>query len=102
MKEQIELFGSFGYDSAAVPASTLEPTLQDYHSFAPSIGAKFGIGKHFEIATSYTHFFYVPRDTTGESVLATLEALRGRPTPAASTPRRSASSTSTRSSPYPR
>ncbi|MFO0612427.1 MAG: outer membrane protein transport protein [Polyangiaceae bacterium] len=74
VKEQIELFGSFGYDSAAVPASTLEPTLQDYHSFAPSIGAKFGIGKHFELGTSYTHFFYVPRDTTGESILATLEA----------------------------
>lgn len=74
VKENIELFGSFGYDSAAVPASTLEPTLQDYHSFAPSIGGRFGFGKHFELGASYTHFFYVPRDTTGESILATLEA----------------------------
>jgi len=73
-KPEIEFMASFGYDSSAVPSSTLEPTLTDFHAFSPSIGGRFGIGKHFEIGASYTHFFYVPRDTTGQSILATLEA----------------------------
>ncbi len=74
IKEEIELFGGFGYDSNAVPSSTLEPALVDFHDFSPAIGAHFAIGKHFGTEISYTQFIYVPRDTTGLSQTANYQS----------------------------
>jgi long-chain fatty acid transport protein len=70
----VELFGGVGYDSSAVPDSTLDPALMDFHDFSPAIGAKFRAGSIFAAAVSYTQFIYLPRDNSGESTLAGLDA----------------------------
>ena len=71
VKDNVELFASVGYDSAAVPSSTLEPALPDFQDISPTIGGHFYIGKHFGAEVSYTQFIDVPRDTTGKSATAT-------------------------------
>ncbi|AKT43953.1 OmpP1/FadL family transporter [Chondromyces crocatus] len=68
--ETAELFSGIGYDSNVVPDETLEPTLTDFHDVSVAIGGRFALGKHLALAASYTHFFYVQRDTTGLSTLA--------------------------------
>jgi long-chain fatty acid transport protein len=73
VSDPVEIFASLGFDSNAIPSSTLEPTFTDFNSFSPSFGAKFGIGKHVKLAGSYTHYIAIPRDTTGESTLAKLQ-----------------------------
>jgi len=67
----LELFLGAGYDSNAVPDSTLEPALTDFQKASIAGGLRFSIAKTFGMAFSYTHLFYVPRDTTGLSQLAT-------------------------------
>ena len=70
--DPVELFASFGYDSNAVPSSTLEPTLMDFHTLSPALGGTFSIGKHLKAEISYTQYIAIPRNTTGQSILATL------------------------------
>lgn len=69
LSEVAELFLGAGYDSNAVPDSTLEPALTDFHKASIAGGARFSAGDTFAAAISYTHLFYVNRDTTGESTL---------------------------------
>ncbi len=71
---EIELFLGAGYDSNAIPDDTLEVALTDFHKASVSGGLRFSTGELFAAALSYTHLFYVPRDTSGESVFPTLEA----------------------------
>lgn len=67
--EGAELFSGLGYDSNAVPDETLEPSLADYHDVSVALGGRVALGDHLNLAVSYTHFFYVQRDTTGKSTL---------------------------------
>jgi long-chain fatty acid transport protein len=71
--EEVELFSGMGYDSNAVPDRTLDPSLTDFHDVSVALGGRFGIGEHLHLGASYTHFFYIQRDTTGESTLAQKE-----------------------------
>ncbi len=70
----LELYVGAGYDSNAVPDSTLEPALTDFHKASLAGGLRFNVGETFAMAFSYTHLFYVPRETDGKSVLPELEA----------------------------
>lgn len=79
VKEEIELIAGLGYDSNAVPSSTLEPALVDFHDFFPTLGAHFAIGKHFGVELSYTQFIYLARDTTGANKNATLASPSNTP-----------------------
>ncbi len=74
VSDPVEIFASVGFDSNAIPSSTLEPTFTDFNTFSPSFGAKFSLGKHAKLAGSYTHYIAIPRDTTGESTLASYQA----------------------------
>ncbi len=74
VKEEIELFASVGYDSNAVPSTTLEPALMDYHDVSPTIGGHFDIGKHFGAEISYTQFIFISRDTTDQSITSSQAA----------------------------
>jgi long-chain fatty acid transport protein len=73
LSEIAELYLGAGYDSNAVPDSTLEPALTDFHKASIAGGARFTAGDTFAASLSYTHLFYVNRDTTGKSVLPVLE-----------------------------
>ena len=69
----LELYLGAGYDSNAIPDSTLEPALTDFQKASVAGGLRFEVSELFGAALSYTHIFYVPRDTSGKSVLAELE-----------------------------
>lgn len=71
---QLEMYLGAGYDSNAVPETTLEPALTDFQKASLALGGRFNIGQTFAADLSYTHIFYVPRETDGKSVLATLAA----------------------------
>lgn len=70
----LELFLGAGYDSNAVPDHTLEPALTDFQKASLAGGLRFSVAKTFGMAFSYTHIFYVPRDTTGLSKLPAYDA----------------------------
>jgi long-chain fatty acid transport protein len=63
-----ELFGGVGYDSNAIPDENLDAALMDFHDVSLSLGGRLQPIDQIGLALSYTHFFYVPRDTSGKSV----------------------------------
>ncbi|AGP40818.1 hypothetical protein BE04_17510 [Sorangium cellulosum] len=67
-----EVFGGVGYDSNAVPDDTLDPSATDFHDVSFSVGGRFQVAERLHLAASYTHLFYVGRDTTGKSITAGL------------------------------
>jgi long-chain fatty acid transport protein len=70
--EELELYGGLGYDSNAIPAQTLDPAILDFHDISVALGAKFAIADFLQTALTYTHFFYIPRDTSGKAKQATM------------------------------
>jgi long-chain fatty acid transport protein len=60
----IELSAGVGYDSNAIPDRTLDTSFLDFHDVSATVGARFQIIDEFAAAISYTHFFYISRDTT--------------------------------------
>ncbi len=68
----IELLGGVGYDSNAVPDDTLDPSATDFHDVSFAVGGRFQVAKQLHLGASYTHLFYVSRDTAGKSITAGL------------------------------
>ena len=60
-----EFFSGLGYDSSAVPDSTMEPGLPDWAGASFALGARVALGSHMHAALSYTHFVFVPREVHG-------------------------------------
>jgi long-chain fatty acid transport protein len=75
-----ELYSGIGYSSNAVPDSTLEPTLVDFHSITPSLGARFMIADWVGLDLSYTQFFWISRDNVGKSRLSKTASGTNQPT----------------------
>jgi len=75
VKPEIEIMAGLGYDSNAVPDHTLDAALVDFHDISVSLGGRFQLVDWFFLSAGYTHFFYVPRNTTGA------EAQDGYPSP---------------------
>ncbi len=69
-----EGFVGVGYDSNAIPDATLEPSVMDGHDIAGALGLRLGFGSHLALALSYTHIYWLPRDTTGKSQLSEAKA----------------------------
>lgn len=69
-----ELFGGVGYDSKAVPDTTLETSFMDYDTFLATIGARLRLMDSMYLAGSYLNFFEIPRDTSGQNIHATLKS----------------------------
>jgi len=78
---QLEAFIGAGYETAANPASTIEPTVADADNIAAALGARLEIAKTWFVALSYTHLQFLPRNTTGQSHLAdpTIQLITRRP-----------------------
>jgi long-chain fatty acid transport protein len=64
----VEFFSGLGYDSSAVPDSTIEPGLPDWAGVSFALGARIALGQRIHAALSYTHFVFLPRQV--ESRLA--------------------------------
>lgn len=74
----VELVTGAGFASKAVPNSTLEPALLDFDAVTAAVGGIFRIGD-LHLATTYTEVFYIPRDTTGQSIHPTLRGVSRSP-----------------------
>jgi len=67
-----EFFSGLGFDSSAVPDSTMEPGLPDWAGASFALGGRLAITPRLRVALSYTHFVFIPRDVHGR--LATYSA----------------------------
>ena len=72
VKPQVELFVGGGYETAAVPDSTLAPDLFDANNILMAIGGRFALSDTLFLTASYTQIQYMNRDNTGKSTLNTL------------------------------
>lgn len=69
LSKPFEGFVGAGFSSNAVPDETLEPGLADWDGFSFTAGGRYQILEKLHAALSYTQLIYLPRDTTGKSVL---------------------------------
>jgi long-chain fatty acid transport protein len=58
----IELFAGAGYETAAVPDSTLAPDVPDAVNVQGTLGARFAVSENLFLTASYTHIQYLDRD----------------------------------------
>jgi long-chain fatty acid transport protein len=65
--DEVEGMIGAGYDSSAIPDENLDPAIMDFHDVSVAIGARVRPIDEIAVALTYTQFFYVPRDTTGQS-----------------------------------
>ncbi len=72
--DQIEGYIGLGYDSSAVPKTTIEPALMDANKVTASLGVRAQIIKNFALALTLTDIIYFPVDTNGENVLNDFQA----------------------------
>ncbi len=70
VKPTVELFGGLGFETEAVPDSTLEPGAMDADNIGIAAGARVRLTQTLYVAASYTHLQYLNRDNTGKSTLA--------------------------------
>jgi long-chain fatty acid transport protein len=70
LKPEIELFAGAGFETAATPDSTLDPSIADAFNIEASVGGRFLLFNYLYLAASYTNLQYLNRDNTGLSTLA--------------------------------
>jgi long-chain fatty acid transport protein len=63
---RFEFFSGLGFESSAVPDSTMDPGLPDWAGFSFALGGRFALAKRWHVALSYTHFVFVPREVRGQ------------------------------------
>jgi long-chain fatty acid transport protein len=68
--DRLEVFAGGGYETAATPDSTLDPSIADAANVLGSIGLVFAVTPWMHLTGSYTHIQFFDRDTTGLSTLA--------------------------------
>jgi long-chain fatty acid transport protein len=67
-KPELELFAGVGYETAAVPDSTLEPGAMDANNFAGALGGRFKVSRGLYLAASYTHIQFEDRTVTNSQL----------------------------------
>lgn len=79
----VEIFGGLGYDSNAIPDETLDPSALDFHDVSFAVGGRLELSEHLHLAASYSHFFYVDRNTAedgaSKSISANLDSVSRAP-----------------------
>jgi long-chain fatty acid transport protein len=66
----VELFVGAGYETAASPDETLDPSIGDSNSIAVALGGRFAIMPSLFLAGSYTNLHFMDRNNIGKSELA--------------------------------
>jgi long-chain fatty acid transport protein len=67
MTENLELFGSLGMTTPAVPKQTIDASTIDAYRLYAALGAKYDVNKNWAIAGSYNHIYFFDVDTKGEN-----------------------------------
>lgn len=70
LSDPLELFAGLGFETAAVPDSTLDPELADSETVSVALGGRLELPGLCYLGASYTHIQYLTRDNTGESELS--------------------------------
>ena len=70
VSSEIELLFGAGYETAAIPDSTLAPDIMDAANIRGTLGARFKLTDSLFIGIEFTHIQYMNRDNTGKSTLA--------------------------------
>jgi long-chain fatty acid transport protein len=63
--EQLELYAGAGFDSNAIPSSTLDPALLDMTKYSLSLGATYRASESLAISLTLIEVLYLDRDTRG-------------------------------------
>lgn len=69
--EQVEVFGSLGLTTSAVPKETIDASTIDSTRFYGALGARYAFSKAFALAFSYNPIYFLPVDTKGANNLDT-------------------------------
>jgi long-chain fatty acid transport protein len=70
LSEPLELFAGLGFETAAVPDSTLDPEIADSQTVSVALGGRVSLPGKWYLGASYTHIQYLNRDNSGKSELA--------------------------------
>jgi long-chain fatty acid transport protein len=70
LKPDLELLAGTGFETAATPDTTLDPSVADADEVEFTLGGRMNVARRFYIGASYTHLQYFDRDNTGKSTLA--------------------------------
>ena len=65
LSEQLELFGSLGFTTPAVPHATIDASTIDSQRLYATLGARYELSRHVAVAGSYNHIHFFPVDTKG-------------------------------------
>jgi long-chain fatty acid transport protein len=64
-EDALELYAGAGFDSNAIPDSTLDPALYDMDKLSFTLGATFRMNAHVRLSLSLIEVLYFERDTRG-------------------------------------
>ena len=67
LNDRLELFGSAGFTTPAVPKSTIDASTIDSTRLYLTAGAKYAVSKHLAVAASYNHIHFFPVHTDGQN-----------------------------------
>lgn len=65
LNDSVELFGSLGITTPAVPKETIDASTIDSTRLYGTVGARFALSKHFALAASYNHIYFFDVNTRG-------------------------------------
>jgi len=68
VNEDLELFGSLGLTTPAVPKETIDASTIDSTRLYGTIGAKYAVSKRLALAGSYNHIYFFDVNTDGRSI----------------------------------
>jgi long-chain fatty acid transport protein len=80
-RPDLEAYVGLGYASTAVPNSTLEPGLPDFHTLSIAVGGSIRVLDRLRLDLTYTEYVAFSRDNTGESIHPTLNGPTGAGSP---------------------
>jgi long-chain fatty acid transport protein len=63
-KEELEVFGSMGVTTPAVPTKSIDAGTIDSVRLYPTIGARYEFSEHFALGGSYNHIIFMPVTAT--------------------------------------
>jgi long-subunit fatty acid transport protein len=79
----LEIFGSLGVTTPAVPKETIDASTIDSLRLNGAIGGRYEFSRVFALAASYNLIYFMPVDTGGASILAKQKASSVSFTPSA-------------------
>lgn len=78
-EDALELYAGAGFDSNAIPDSTLDPALYDMDKLTFTLGATFRMSAHAMFSLSLIEVLYFERDTRGQQGNESLDAPSRQP-----------------------